>query len=61
MAKIHAVSLRSNGEYWQLDAVERIDVTDIQPNEPRVFVTREVDVDWVVEALEVHLNREDAR
>lgn len=61
MTKIHAISLRNNGDAWQLDAVERIDVTDIQPNEPRVLVTREVDVDWVVEALESHFNREDAR
>lgn len=61
MTKIHAISLRNNGDAWQLDAVERIDVTDIQPNEPRVLVTREVDVDWVVEAIEAHLNREGGR
>ena len=61
MTKIHAISLKNDGNAWRLDAVEHIDVTDIQPNEPRILVTREVDVDWVVEALEGHLNREDAR
>lgn len=61
MTKIHAISLKNDGNAWRLHAVEHIDVTNIQPNEPRVLVTREVDVDWVVEALEGHLNREDAR
>ena len=61
MTKIHAISLRNDGNAWRLDAVEHIDVTDIQPNEPRILVPREVDVDWVVEALEGHLDREDAR
>jgi len=61
LTKIHAISLKNDGNAWRLDAVEHIDVTDIQPNEPRILVTREVDVDWVVEALEGHLNREDAR
>lgn len=36
-------------------SIDSVSVNDIDAGDPRIFVSREVDIDWLVEAIEIHL------
>lgn len=52
-----AIAFNKTANGFELSQVEQINAKDITPNDARVFVARESNIDWVLEALETHLNK----
>ncbi|KAA0689836.1 hypothetical protein DTW90_30555 [Neorhizobium sp. P12A] len=52
-----AISFHKTASGFEVWEVAQVNAKDIKPDETRVFVAREVDVDWVVEAIEERLNK----
>ncbi|MQU69117.1 hypothetical protein [Sinorhizobium meliloti] len=58
---MNALTFQKHDGKWTLAGVQEISPTDIEPDDTRIFVTREADIDWLAEAVEAHLNRETGR
>lgn len=58
---LNALSFQEYHGKWALTGVQEISPTDIRPDDTRIFVAREADIDWLAEAVEAYLNRETGR
>ena len=56
-----AIAFNKTAHGFELGEVELVDATDIQPNDSRIFVAGEANVDWVAEALLTDLNKDAAQ
>ncbi|AWM24954.1 hypothetical protein [Sinorhizobium fredii] len=48
---LYAIALNKTACGFELGEVEEIDGKDIQPDDARIFVSREANIDWVAEAV----------
>lgn len=58
---MNALTFQEHDGKWALAGVQEISPTDIEPDDTRIFVAREADIDWLAEAVEAYLNRETGR
>ncbi len=58
---LHALNFENNNGNWELLSVDLVTTAEIQPDDTRIFVARECDIDWVSAALEAALNKEGCR
>lgn len=57
---LFALTPQKTATGWEIDSFDMVDADDIQPDDARIFVAREADIDLVAEAIEARLNREPA-
>lgn len=53
---LYAIALNRTARGFELGEVEEIDDKDIRPDDERIFVSREANIDWVAEAVLAALN-----
>ncbi|RDL51819.1 hypothetical protein BLJAPNOD_02961 [Ensifer sp. M14] len=58
---LHALKFEKASDNWKLLSVDRVTAAEIQPDDARIFVARECDIDWVSAAVEASLNKEGGR
>ncbi|WP_164840919.1 hypothetical protein [Sinorhizobium meliloti] len=58
---MNALTFQEHDGKWALAGVQEVRASDIGPDDTRILVAREADVDWLAEAVETYLNRETGR
>ncbi|MDX0297946.1 hypothetical protein GOC49_04345 [Sinorhizobium meliloti] len=53
---LYAIALNRTARGFELGEIEEIDGKDIRPDDGRIFVSREANIDWVAEAVLAALN-----
>ncbi|WP_455918833.1 hypothetical protein [Ensifer canadensis] len=58
---LHALKIENNNGNWELTSIEPVAAADIKSDDDRIFVAKEIHIDWLHEAIETHLNKEGNR
>ncbi|MDW9416405.1 hypothetical protein GOB15_18585 [Sinorhizobium meliloti] len=55
---MNALTFQEHDGKWALAGVQEVRASDIGPDDTRILIAREADIDWLAEAVEAYLNRE---